>query len=81
VTEPAPLLFELRCENCGWIVHALLGGAHGTTIERGRRELIRALHWSRDGHHCTFCRAQGSRIGPLAGPLGCREASCVLSTN
>jgi hypothetical protein len=50
-------LINLTCETCGWQVHALMGGANGTTPERARAQLIAKLRWARDGHHCGHCRA------------------------
>jgi len=45
----------LVCSVCGWTERAQMIGTNGTTPERARLDLARALRWSRDGKLCEYC--------------------------
>jgi hypothetical protein len=72
--EEAPVLIELRCSCCGWIVNAAMGGTNGTTAERARRELSGVLRWSADGSLCGYCRSAGATTTRGGGHGACEAA-------
>lgn len=66
---------DLCCEVCGWQVHALMGGANGTTAERARTELIAKLRWAPGGRRCGFCKTSEPKAGG-GQPLATRIEGC-----